>query len=149
MKRNRMTNIWLISSASVISLTPTWLGENFLCPINIRPLIQLLELHLSWGLKILRLPIFNLFLFFSILILLKPAFQNLLGVDERKKFENLTLWYSGLMEDEKLKKHFKVQLTDKRKEFNAADIKVTYEQIKIYRTWVQWLFFNRDNYNKI
>jgi len=31
------------------------------------------------------------------------------------------------MEDEKLKKHFKVQLTDKRKEFNAADIKVKYE----------------------
>ena len=78
---------------------------------------------------------------FAFMILSKPAFQNLLGVDERKKFENLTLWYSGLMEDEKLKKHFKVQLTDKRKEFNAADIKVKYKlqirvplkKIKIYQ----------------
>ena len=61
----------------------------------------------------------------------KPAFQNLLGEEERKKFANVTSWYTGLMEDEKLKKHFKVQLTDKRKEFNAADIKVLIYSFKI------------------
>ena len=38
------------------------------------------------------------------------------------------------MEDEKLKKHFKVQLTDKRKEFNAADIKVTYELLILIKS---------------
>ena len=59
------------------------------------------------------------------------------------------------MEDEKLKKHFKVQLTDKRKEFNAADIKVKYEQLivvlkkkqdlseMIHFKWVKYFFQSR------
>ena len=56
---------------------------------------------------------------------MKPAFENLLGEAERENYSNVARWYQTVSSQDSLKKLFKVNFISSRKEFNAADLKVT------------------------